>query len=58
MSYPSYRDPDLKISDSIQASIAFPTTIFYNRAGKLVYAHPGQYSKLSDLITDIHRYAQ
>jgi thiol-disulfide isomerase/thioredoxin len=58
VTYPSYRDPDLKISSSIQASIAFPTTIFFDRRGKLVYAHPGQYSKLSELITDIRRYAR
>jgi thiol-disulfide isomerase/thioredoxin len=57
VTYPSYRDPDLKISSANQAGIAFPTTIFYNRAGKVVYAHPGPYSKASDLVTDIHRYA-
>jgi cytochrome c biogenesis protein CcmG/thiol:disulfide interchange protein DsbE len=57
VTYPSYRDPDLKISSANQAGIAFPTTIFYNRAGKLVYAHPGPYTKTQDLITDIHRYA-
>ncbi len=58
VTYPSYRDPDLKISDSIQAGIAFPTTIFFNRNGKLVYAHPGPYSNAADLITDIRRYAE
>jgi cytochrome c biogenesis protein CcmG/thiol:disulfide interchange protein DsbE len=57
VSYPSYRDPDLKISNSIQAGIAFPTTIFFNRDGKLVYAHPGPYRTAGDLITDIRRYA-
>jgi cytochrome c biogenesis protein CcmG, thiol:disulfide interchange protein DsbE len=56
VTYPSYRDPDLKISTSIQAGIAFPTTIFFDRRGKLVYAHPGPYSKVADLLADIRRY--
>lgn len=55
--YPSYRDPDLKIAPTIQAGVAFPTTIFFNRQGKLVYAHPGPYNNVSDLLTDIRRYA-
>jgi len=58
VTYPSYRDPDLKIAPKIQAGIAFPTTIFFDRNGKLVYAHPGPYSTTADLITDIKRYAQ
>jgi cytochrome c biogenesis protein CcmG/thiol:disulfide interchange protein DsbE len=56
VSYPSYRDPDLKIATSIQAGVAFPTTIFFNRRGKLVYAHPGPYSHVRDLLADIRRY--
>jgi len=58
LSYPSYRDPDLKIANSIRASIAFPTTIFFDRNGKLVYAHPGPYDKVSDLVADINRYTK
>jgi cytochrome c biogenesis protein CcmG/thiol:disulfide interchange protein DsbE len=57
VTYPSYRDPDLKIAPSIQAGVAFPTTIFFNRSGKLVYAHPGPYNNAADLIADIKRYA-
>jgi cytochrome c biogenesis protein CcmG/thiol:disulfide interchange protein DsbE len=57
VTYPSYRDPDLKIATSIQAGVAFPTTIFFDRRGKLVYAHPGPYSHLKDLLADIRRYA-
>ena len=57
VTYPSYRDPDLKIATSIQAGIAFPTTIFFDRSGKLVYAHPGPYSSTADLIADIKRYS-
>lgn len=55
--YPSYRDPDLKIAGTIQAGIAFPTTVFFNRQGKLVYAHPGPYNNTADLIRDIKRYS-
>jgi cytochrome c biogenesis protein CcmG, thiol:disulfide interchange protein DsbE len=58
VTYPSYRDPDLKIAPTIQAGVAFPTTIFFDRKGKLVYAHPGPYSNADDLIADIKRYAQ
>jgi thiol-disulfide isomerase/thioredoxin len=58
VTYPSYRDPDLKISSKIQAGIAFPTTIFFNSKGKLIYAHPGPYNNAADLIADIKRYAQ
>jgi thiol-disulfide isomerase/thioredoxin len=58
VTYPSYKDPDLKISTSIQAGIAFPTTIFFDRRGKLVYAHPGPYDKEADLLTDIRRYTR
>lgn len=58
VSYPSYRDPDIKIASTIQAGVAFPTTIFFDRNGKVVYAHPGPYSKPADLIADIHRYTR
>jgi thiol-disulfide isomerase/thioredoxin len=58
VTYPSYKDPDLKISASIQAGIAFPTTIFFDRRGKLVYAHPGPYSKETELVADIRRYTR
>jgi cytochrome c biogenesis protein CcmG/thiol:disulfide interchange protein DsbE len=58
VTYPSYRDPDLKIAPKIQAGVAFPTTIFFDKNGKLVYAHPGPYKNSADLIADIKRYAQ
>lgn len=57
VTYPSYKDPDVKISNSIRAGGFFPTTIFFNKQGKLVYAHPGPYNNQKDLIADIHRYA-
>ena len=58
VTYPSYRDPDEKIGPSIQAGVAYPTTVFFDRTGKLVYAHPGPYKTAADLINDIKRYAE
>jgi cytochrome c biogenesis protein CcmG/thiol:disulfide interchange protein DsbE len=58
VTYPSYRDPSEKIGPSIQAGVAYPTTVFFDRNGKLVYAHPGPYRTADDLIRDIQRYAE
>jgi len=57
VTYPSYRDPAEKIGPSIQAGIAYPTTVFFDRKGKLVYSHPGPYKTAADLIADIKRYS-
>jgi cytochrome c biogenesis protein CcmG, thiol:disulfide interchange protein DsbE len=56
--YPSYRDPNEKIGPSIQAGVAYPTTVFFDRGGKLVYAHPGPYNSAKELIADINRYTR
>jgi thiol-disulfide isomerase/thioredoxin len=60
VSYPSYKDPDLEIAISLKGvpAQAFPTTTFYDRRGKLVYAHPAPYEKAADLIADIRRYTR
>jgi len=58
VTYPSYKDPDVKVSNSIRAGGYFPTTIFFDKNGKLVYAHPGPYKDAKDLIADIRRYAE
>jgi thiol-disulfide isomerase/thioredoxin len=58
VTYPSYKDPDVKISNSIRAGSFFPTTIFFDKNGKLVYAHPGPYRDEQALIDDIRRYAE
>jgi cytochrome c biogenesis protein CcmG, thiol:disulfide interchange protein DsbE len=56
--YPSYRDPDMKIAQDLGGPAQyFPTTAFYDRTGKLVYSHPGQYQDEQDLIADVDRYA-
>jgi cytochrome c biogenesis protein CcmG/thiol:disulfide interchange protein DsbE len=58
VTYPSYRDPSEKIGPSIQAGVAYPTTVFFDRGGRLVYSHPGPYKTANDLIRDIKRYAE
>ena len=56
--YPSYTDPDLKISQDLGGPPqAFPTTAFYDRSGKLVFSHPGVYANEQDLIADVDRYS-
>lgn len=57
VTYPSYRDPGLKIASKIQAGLAFPTTIFFDKRGELIYAHPGPYRSAAEMIKDIRRYA-
>src|SRR5262249_23345324 len=56
--YPAYSDPDLKIAQgSGGPPQAFPTTTYYDRAGKQVYSHPGVYANEQDLVADVNRYA-
>jgi thiol-disulfide isomerase/thioredoxin len=56
--YPSYSDPDLKIAQDLGGPPqAFPTTSFYDRSGKLLYSHPGQYQSEQDLIAEVDMYA-
>jgi thiol-disulfide isomerase/thioredoxin len=57
LTYPSYKDPDVKIAPSIHAGGFYPTTTFFDKKGKLVYTHPGPYNSAKDLIADIHQYA-
>jgi thiol-disulfide isomerase/thioredoxin len=57
--YPSYSDGDLKIAQELGGPPqAFPTTTFYDRSGKLVFTHPGQYQDEQQLTADVNRYAQ
>jgi cytochrome c biogenesis protein CcmG, thiol:disulfide interchange protein DsbE len=57
--YPSYSDGDLKIAQELGGPPqAFPTTTFYDRSGKLVFSHPGQYQDEQQLIADVNKYAQ
>lgn len=57
LAFPSYRDPDLKIATAIKAVQGFPTTVFYDKAGEVVYIHVGAYTSEAKLAEDIGRYA-
>jgi cytochrome c biogenesis protein CcmG/thiol:disulfide interchange protein DsbE len=57
VSYPSYTDPGSNIANSIQAAIYFPQTVYFNRAGQMVYDHAGPYESAQALESDIRRYA-
>lgn len=58
VTYPSYRDGELKIAAEFNAVQAFPTTAFYDRKGKLAYVHQGGYATQQKLADDINRYAR
>jgi len=55
--YPSYRDPDEAIAESIGASLGMPDTAFYDASGKLLYLKQGPYTEFAQLQADIERYA-
>lgn len=55
--YPSYRDPDEAISESVGAGLGMPGTAFYDAGGELVNLKLGPYTEFSELQADIERYA-
>jgi thiol-disulfide isomerase/thioredoxin len=57
VSYPSYEDPSNTVAEVFNGVAAFPTTVFYDRGGKLSYIHQGQYLTGAKLNADIRRYA-
>jgi cytochrome oxidase Cu insertion factor (SCO1/SenC/PrrC family)/thiol-disulfide isomerase/thioredoxin len=56
VSYPSYQTSPQGLS-SLAVIEGLPTTIFINRAGKVVFVHTGQYDSLGSLYQDIQNYA-
>jgi len=58
VSFPSYKDPDLKISAVIKAVAAFPSTVFYDSKGRIAYVKQGGYPTEQALAADIERYAR
>lgn len=58
VSYPSYSDPDLKVSAVFNGVTGFPTTAFYDSSGELAYVKQGVYSSEKQLAEDIERYAR
>ncbi len=58
VTFPSYKDGNLKISQTFNAVQAFPSTAFFDSKGKLAYLHQGQYLDEKQLAADIRRYAR
>lgn len=58
VSFPSYEDPDQKVAQVFKGHIAFPTTAFYDRDGRLSYVKQGGYASEARLREDIARYAR
>ena len=58
VSYPSYKDPSLRVAATFNGAGAFPSTAFYDRKGKLAYHRQGGYATEAKLAEDIERYAR
>jgi thiol-disulfide isomerase/thioredoxin len=56
VTYPSYTDPGEQIAGGIEAATYFPMTIYFNRQGKIVFAHAGPYESAAALERDVRRY--
>ena len=56
--YPHLEDGDGRIVQKAGGSGGLPTTIFYDAQGERAYIHQGGYTKESDLVADIERYAR
>jgi len=54
--FPSYVDPKEAIAKTIRAPANYPITVFFDKRGKLVYAHQGGYRREADLTADLKRY--
>jgi thiol-disulfide isomerase/thioredoxin len=55
--YPSYEDPDERAARKLKAGTYYPTTVFIDAAGKIVYTHQGGYVDDAKLVADVRRYA-
>jgi thiol-disulfide isomerase/thioredoxin len=58
LTYPSYKDEDLKVSGVFNGTVATPVTAFYDSKGELAYMKQGEYRSEQDLARDIERYAR
>jgi cytochrome c biogenesis protein CcmG/thiol:disulfide interchange protein DsbE len=56
VTYPSYADPQQRISSAIHAYAAYPQTFYFNRRGTMVYDKAGPYLSVADLRKDIRFY--
>jgi hypothetical protein len=58
VTYPSYKDPGLKLSAVFNGVAATPATAFYDSKGELAYLKQGVYLSEQDLAEDIRRYGR
>ena len=58
VSYPSYQAPTTSALSSLAVVQGLPTTIFINRAGRVVYVHTGEYFSQGTLDQDVATYAR
>jgi thiol-disulfide isomerase/thioredoxin len=56
VAYPSFSDPDERIARAVGVRIGLPTTVFYDRAGRVAFIHQGPYRDQTQLVDDIERY--
>ena len=54
--YPSFEDPDEKVALALDASAAYPVTIFYDASGE-PFVHQGGYATAAKLEQDLRRHA-
>jgi cytochrome c biogenesis protein CcmG/thiol:disulfide interchange protein DsbE len=55
--YPSYFDGDATVARSFRGGQAWPTTAFFNAAGRRTETHPGAYATQAKLERDIREHA-
>lgn len=55
--YPHYYDPKTEVARVFRGGRGWPTTAFYDAAGKLAFTHIGEYRELSQLERDIREHA-
>lgn len=55
--YPSYTDPEKEVVESLDIHVGYPDTAFYDRSGKLLYVHLGQYHDQAELEEEVRHYA-
>ena len=56
--FPSYEDQNGDIARFFNGAIAFPSTAFYDRRGRLATVKQGAYATERGLVADIERYAR
>src|SRR5262249_11731539 len=55
--YPSFVDRNARGAQKLGIGQSFPTTIYYDAGGKVVYIHQGPYTTADAFEKDIRRYA-